>query len=53
MKQFYSLFYLLFFSFFLGHSQIREEKTSGLFYKISLATTLTINEDYTIGKRQR
>jgi hypothetical protein len=29
-------------------SQEKTEKTSGIFYKISLATTLTINEDYTI-----
>lgn len=31
---------------FASYSQIAPEKTSGLFYKISLATTLTINEDY-------
>ncbi|MDO5978464.1 hypothetical protein [Flavivirga spongiicola] len=48
MKQIYPLFFLLFFLSYLCHSQIREEKTSGFFYKISLATTLTINEDYTV-----
>ncbi len=50
MKQFYLLISLIFFLFHLGHSQIHEEKTNGLFYKISLAATLTINEDYTINK---
>ena len=46
MKQFYPLFFLLFFLSSLCHSQIRKEKASGFFYKISLATTLTINENY-------
>ena len=48
MKQSYPLFFLLFILSHLCHSQIREEKTSGFFYKISLATTLTNNENYTI-----
>jgi len=30
------------------HAQIKTEKTNGLFYKISLAITLTINEEYQI-----
>ncbi len=48
MKHFYLLFCLLFSLSHLCYSQIREEKTNGLFYKISLATTLTVNENYTI-----
>ncbi len=47
MKQIYSLLFFLVFQ--LNYSQIQEEKTNGLFYKISLATTLTINGDYSIG----
>ena len=31
---------------FASYSQIAPEKTNGLFYKFSLATTLSINEDY-------
>ncbi|GAA3595832.1 hypothetical protein Q4Q39_07730 [Flavivirga amylovorans] len=45
MKQIYIL--LLCLPFF-GFSQIRKEKSHGLFYKISLAATLTINKDYNI-----
>ena len=45
MKQIYLL--LLFLPYFC-FSQIRKEKSHGLFYKISLATTLTINKEYTI-----
>lgn len=33
---------------FIASSQNDSIKTSGIFYKISLAATLTINEDYTI-----
>jgi len=39
---------LLLFCSLTAFSQTETEKTNGLFYKISLATTLTINEDYTI-----
>ncbi|NMH87004.1 hypothetical protein [Flavivirga algicola] len=48
MKHFYLLFSLLFSFFHVCHSQMREEKTHGFFYKVSLAPTLTINENYTI-----
>ena len=40
-------FLLLFFSLIVISQNDDEIKTNGLFYKISLATTLTINEDYT------
>jgi len=48
MKPFYvSLILFLALSKYI-HSQSREEKTNGVFYKFSIGTTLTINEDYTI-----
>ena len=40
---------LIFFSSLFSFTQ-EEDKTNGLFYKISLATTLTTNEDYQIGR---
>ncbi len=44
MKQFTTLFLcLISFTIFS-----QDEKTKGIFYKISLATTLAVNEDYTI-----
>lgn len=46
MKPIYTLLFL--FSSISIFSQTKSEKTHGLFYKFSLATTLTINEDYTI-----
>ncbi len=46
MKQIYILFSIAFFIAFPSFSQIKQEKTQGIYYKISLATTLTINEDY-------
>jgi len=48
MKINYFIIICLSFVSLYTYSQTDEEKTSGLFYKISLATTLTINEDYTI-----
>jgi len=49
MKQIASLILSLF--SIIAFSQNDEEiKTSGLFYKISLAATLTINEEYTLTK---
>lgn len=46
MKQVYLFYPLVLFLSFSTFSQIETEKTNGFFYKISLATTLTINEDY-------
>ena len=46
MKQIYMAFCIFFSTSFTSFSQIEKEKTHGIFYKISLATTLTINEDY-------
>ena len=40
---------LLFLLFFLKTFSQDDDKTQGLFYKISLAGTLTTNENYTIG----
>ena len=45
MKASITLFLLSFITL-SSFSQVHEEKTSGLFYKISLATTLAINDDY-------
>ncbi|MCF6296301.1 MAG: hypothetical protein L3J25_11520 [Flavobacteriaceae bacterium] len=42
------LFLLLFFPLIIFTQNDNDIKTSGLFYKVSLAVTLTINEDYTI-----
>jgi len=44
----YTITLLLLFSFFKTFSQ-DDDKTQGLFYKISLAGTLTSNENYTLG----
>ena len=46
MKQIYMVFCIVFSISSASFSQIEKEKTHGIFYKISLATTLTINEDY-------
>ncbi|MFD0834459.1 hypothetical protein ACFQ0I_01680 [Mariniflexile aquimaris] len=46
MKPFYVIFCIIFFVSLSSNSQIEKEKTNGIFYKISLATTLSINEDY-------
>jgi len=48
MKYFGFLFLCLLCNPIHGFSQIDEEKTNGIYYKISLATTLTINEYYTV-----
>ena len=48
MKQMYFLFSIIFFISFSSFSKIEKEKTQGVFYKISLATTLTINKEYTL-----
>ena len=48
MKPTLITFVLLFFSSISSFSQIKPEKTNGLFYKISLATTLTANEENTL-----
>lgn len=39
---------LLFPIYFFGQTKVREEKSKGLFYKISLAGTLAVNENYTL-----
>ncbi|MFG6686932.1 hypothetical protein ACGK9U_10145 [Mariniflexile sp. HNIBRBA6329] len=53
MKQVRLFLILVLSTFHLGFAQQPEapkpEKTSGIFYKFSLATSLTINGDYTIG----
>ena len=49
MKQIIVSLCLFLFSFNFSFSQSTPEKTSGIFYKFSLATTLTINGDYSIG----
>ena len=49
MKVFFVLILISLFASTYTYSQNTTEKTSGIFYKISLATTLTINEYYTIG----
>lgn len=46
MKRLSTLLLLLFFS--ISHAQ-DDQKTNGIFYKVSLSATLTTNEDYTIG----
>ena len=46
MKQIYFFCGIAFFMSFISFSQIEKEKTQGIYYKFSLATTLTINEDY-------
>ncbi|MDB0040547.1 hypothetical protein N8013_02435 [Algibacter sp.] len=48
MKQTLITFILLFCYSISAFSQIEPEKTNGLFYKISLATTLTVNEENTL-----
>jgi hypothetical protein len=48
MKHFYSLFCICFLLSFFSFSQIEKEKIHGIFYKISLASTLTINKEYTL-----
>lgn len=50
MKLIYNLFCIVFFMSFSSFSQIEKEKTNGIFYKISLATTLTINKEYTLSQ---
>ena len=46
MKQFKFLLYLFLLTCHFAFSQEQSDKINGIFYKISLATTLTINEDY-------
>lgn len=46
MKQIVTNLCLFLLSFNFVYAQQQEEKTSGIFYKFSLATTLSINEDY-------
>ncbi|MCB0448965.1 MAG: hypothetical protein KDC97_02495 [Confluentibacter sp.] len=46
MKHIFFFFSILFLVSLYSYSQKEQEKTRGLFYKISLASTLTINEDY-------
>ena len=45
MKQIFIVIYLFLFISFSSFSQIKKEKTNGLFYKVSLATTLSVNEE--------
>ncbi|MGZ0015367.1 hypothetical protein [Yeosuana sp. AK3] len=49
MKQIYTAICFLICIPYFSFSQNELEKTSGIFYKLSLATTLTINKDYTLG----
>ena len=49
MKHIYFTSFLFLLLSLPSFSQIKKEKTSGVFYKFSLATTLTINKEYTIG----
>ncbi len=46
MKQAYPLIFFLIFCPYSIFSQTETDNISGIFYKISLATTLTINEEY-------
>ncbi len=46
MKPIQTLSFIAIFIPFTSFSQIKKEKNNGIFYKISIATTLTINEDY-------
>ena len=46
MRQLKFLLYLFLLPIHFAFSQQQLDKTSGIFYKISLATTITINEDY-------
>ena len=48
MKHILFILFLLLSVSFSSYSQIKKEKTNGLFYKISLASTLTINKEYTL-----
>lgn len=48
MRQFYPLIFFLFIFTHSIFSQIESENIKGIFYKISLATTLTINEEYQV-----
>ncbi|WP_339893067.1 hypothetical protein [uncultured Algibacter sp.] len=48
MKRIFIVIYLFLFISFSSFSQIKKEKTNGLFYKVSLATTLSINEENTL-----
>ena len=41
---------LIFLSSLISFAQEEEDKTNGFFYKVSLATTLTTNKDYQIGR---
>lgn len=46
MKLMFIILCVSFYMPFAALSQIKHEKSHGIFYKISLATSLTINEDY-------
>ncbi|MFD1614514.1 hypothetical protein [Gelatiniphilus marinus] len=48
MKQTYLFIYVFLFAILTSFSQNNSEKTNGLFYKVSLASTLTVNKDYAI-----
>lgn len=49
MKQIKVALCLFLLPFYFAFSQEASEKTRGIFYKFSLATTLTINGDYSVG----
>ncbi|MDO7170963.1 hypothetical protein [Mariniflexile sp. AS56] len=48
MKRIYLLFGIVFSMSLVSFSQIENEKTHGIYYKVSLATTLSINKAYTL-----
>ena len=48
MKHIYLLFCITFSISLVSFSQIPKERTQGVFYKISVASTLTINKEYSI-----
>tara|TARA_R110002049_G_scaffold37208_1_gene117499 strand:+ start:65280 stop:65828 length:549 start_codon:yes stop_codon:yes gene_type:complete len=49
MKQLSLLVFICLWVSFSSFSQIKKEKSNGIFYKISLASTLTVNKNYSIG----
>ena len=50
MRRIYILSWLIFSISVAAFSQIEKEKTNGIFYKISLASTISINKEYTLNQ---
>ncbi|WP_445732963.1 hypothetical protein [Mariniflexile sp.] len=50
MKHIHLLFCITFSISLVSFSQIEKERTKGVFYKISLASTVTINKEYTLAQ---